>query len=303
MKLVYFVVISCVRAQASEENSPGFKEKIIASLGEAFLPAVQYGKSYGEKYKGEDYKKWTVQMKADGIMKSLCSQNAFAGAATAAAGQAGFIASAGIATPVIVGSQLLLSLVTSFSLQVSLVSGVATVRGFDVNDERTKNLMLATLLGDAATEPIKKAFAAMGQAGAKAAVKGSGEFVKVVNKALWPVIHRKFLTMAGSTGLINMGSWVPFIGPAISFVVDGGTCLMTAKSFDWSFYGGSYEQRQIFELILEEGGIDVITIKKIATAGWDTDNMCEMNSKNVENAGIGDGTSTKLLKVIKAACN
>ena len=77
------------------------------------------------------------------ITNRMCVQNAMAGAGGALAGQAALISTAGLGLPAVLAGQISAGLAASISLQISLVSAIATARGFDEDDPRFDTMVVS----------------------------------------------------------------------------------------------------------------------------------------------------------------
>lgn len=224
--------------EASKEALYDFATTHVETI---FYPAVQYGKVWGQSFKGNSYKDWTVEDKTAALINRMCLQNAASAAVVSASMQTATVASMGLGLPASIAGQISASLAASMFLQIALVSAVATARGFDVDDSRTIWMIMMVLAGDISTESIKAIIAQTGAQGFAAFLKsGIGAYVQGINKVMWPILGRRFVTIAGSTGVINLSSWIPVVGPALSFVTDGSMCKFIARTFDWYIFSHAY---------------------------------------------------------------
>ncbi len=111
----------------------------------------------------------------------------------------------------------------SYVLQARMSGAIAYIYGYDVDDERVRTLVLLTLIGDSAKEPLKQAGIKIGQALTKNLIqKIPGELLVQINKK----VGFRLLTKAGTKGVINLTKAVPVVGG----VVGGATDFLACKA-------------------------------------------------------------------------
>ena len=105
----------------------------------------------------------------------------------------------------------------SYIIQARMAGAIAVIYGHDINEDRVRTLVLLSLLGDAAKEPLK-------QAGIKVSQKLAYSVIdKIPAKALMEINKRvgfRLITMAGEDSVINIAKCVPAIGGVVGGVSD-----------------------------------------------------------------------------------
>jgi hypothetical protein len=99
-----------------------------------------------------------------------------------------------------------------------LVAGVAHLRGHDLASEDVRTAVLLTMAGGGpATEILREVGVEIGRRGAAAAVRRvPGRTLVEINKR----VGFRLLTKAGTTGVVNLGRLVPFVGAPIGATTD-----------------------------------------------------------------------------------
>ncbi|CUU53895.1 EcsC protein family protein [Parafrankia irregularis] len=99
-----------------------------------------------------------------------------------------------------------------------LVGGVAHLRGYDLDSEEVHTALLLTMVGGgAATQILRETGIELGRRSAVAAVRRvSGKTLIEINKK----VGFRLFTKAGTTGVINLGKMVPFVGAPIGATTD-----------------------------------------------------------------------------------
>lgn len=114
-------------------------------------------------------------------------------------------------------------------IQIRMISAIACMRGYDLNDDQVKTMVFVALTGQGATEILKKSGVKIGKEIAGALVhKIPIETTKVINKK----VGLKLLAKFGEKGIVNLGKIVPIVGGVVGGTVDGiGTRIIgkTAK--------------------------------------------------------------------------
>jgi uncharacterized protein (DUF697 family) len=132
------------------------------------------------------------------------------------AGAAGFALGMGgvITMPVAIPANLASSLI----IQLRMIVAIAILRGYKVDDEQVKTMAFICLTGDAAAIASLKQFGIQfGMKAAKAQIKKiPGTVLFAINQA----IGFRFVTRAGTKGLINLTKFVPFVGGIVGGTFD-----------------------------------------------------------------------------------
>lgn len=135
---------------------------------------------------------------------------------TTRAGMTGFATGlGGIATmPVTIPSGLL----AAWVIQARMVGAIAIIRGYDLEDERVRTFALAAVLGDAFVVQVTK------ELGAVTATKmGTAAIARVPGKVFIEINKKmgfRFITKAGSKGVVNVTKFVPVLGGLVGGTVD-----------------------------------------------------------------------------------
>lgn len=122
-------------------------------------------------------------------------------------------------------------LAASYLLAANTIAAVAYLRGYDLQSDQVRTSVLLCLLGEGATDILKKG-------GVKMASKFTQQVIsQIPGKVLIEINKRvgfRLLTKAGEKGIINLMKLVPIAGGLVSAGFDGvfiNTCGHTAKKF------------------------------------------------------------------------
>lgn len=109
-------------------------------------------------------------------------------------------------------------LAAAYIVQARMVGSIAHIRGYDLEDERVRTLVLAALAGDAVVTQTVKAF------GSQFAVKTGTAMANKIPGKIFIEINKKIgyrlITKSGSKGLINVTKIVPVLGGVVGGSVD-----------------------------------------------------------------------------------
>ena len=115
-------------------------------------------------------------------------------------------------------------------IQLRMIAGIAHIRGYDLKSDQVRSLAFMCLAGSAATDVAKDVGINIGaKLTASAISKISGETLKKINQA----VGFRLVTKAGTTGAVNLGRLIPFVGGLLSGAIDAVTTRTmgsTAKS-------------------------------------------------------------------------
>lgn len=102
-------------------------------------------------------------------------------------------------------------------VQVRMIAAIAVIGGHNIKDDKVKSLVYACMAGNAAKDILKEVGIKIGTKLTQTLIeKISFEVIKKINQA----VGFRLLTKFGSTGLINIGKMVPFIGGLIGGTFD-----------------------------------------------------------------------------------
>ena len=238
-------------AAEEEMDSSSMMDALVPMLKKAIGPAIQQGKKWGESYRDDPkYENLDVDAKQSAMITFVCTMNAANGGFWGLFG--GFAA----------GPAIFTSILASFGSQAALAAGIATLRGYDLEDEKSDTMVMGIMLGEAAQQAMAPMMAEAGKNLGKNALKSvSGSAIKSINAAMWPLVGRKLLTKAGETGLVNLAKWVPLMGAPIGAAFDGGFCFTAAKTLDFTIFQGlDRPQEQLKQLLQDNGLKDLVRI-------------------------------------------
>ena len=106
-------------------------------------------------------------------------------------------------------------------LQARMIGSIAHIRGYDLQDERVRTLVIAAMAGDAAVSEATK------RIGGDLAVRaGRAAVQRVPGKVLIDINKRvgfRLLTKGGTKGVVNLGKVVPVLGGVVGGAVDGAS--------------------------------------------------------------------------------
>lgn len=109
----------------------------------------------------------------------------------------------------------------SWIIQARLAGAIAVIYGHSLQEDRVKTLVLLSLLGDSAKEPIK-------QAGIRLGTKLTEKTIqKIPGKALIEINKKvgfRLITKAGEKGIVNLTKLVPVAGGVVGGAIDAVVC-------------------------------------------------------------------------------
>jgi hypothetical protein len=112
------------------------------------------------------------------------------------------------------------NLAGSALLNARMVASIAHLRGWDVNDPATANLILLVVAGESATAAARAVGIRVGQELTKGAIKKLPiEVVRAVNRKVGFMLLAKYGTKRSAITLVKA---VPFVGGAVGGSVDAG---------------------------------------------------------------------------------
>lgn len=112
-------------------------------------------------------------------------------------------------------------------IQMRMVATIATMKGYDLNDDRVRNLVYLALIGQAATDVLKDVGIKIGTQMSTALIKKIPmSVIRQINKA----VGFKLVTKFGEKGVISLGKCVPLLGGIIGGTVDAVGTLTIGKT-------------------------------------------------------------------------
>jgi uncharacterized protein (DUF697 family) len=156
------------------------------------------------------------------------------------AGAVGFASNVGgiitmpVAVPVNVASVLL--------IQLRMIAAIAHLRGYSVEDERVKTLAFICLTGSGAATLLQEFGISLGtKLSTRLIMQISGATLVKINQA----VGFRLVTKAGTTGLINLTKFVPFVGGLVGGAFDAAVTR-----------GISAVAREVFKPIHDDASTD-----------------------------------------------
>ncbi len=122
------------------------------------------------------------------------------------------------------------SLAASYALGANTVAAVAHLRGYELDSEPVRTMILLCLLGKAGEEYLKCAGIQVGTRVCRNLIqKIPGRVLVEINKK----VGFRLITKSGEKGVVNLMKLVPLVGGVVGGSLDGlfvNTCGKTAKS-------------------------------------------------------------------------
>lgn len=118
-------------------------------------------------------------------------------------------------------------------VQMRMIACIAYLAGYDLKSDQVQTLVYACLAGVAVTDVIK-------QAGIKLGIKLTNATIKKIpGKALTKINQKvgfRFITKAGTTGIVNLSKIVPVAGAAVGGGIDYfETKTIANRAYKWFF--------------------------------------------------------------------
>lgn len=105
-------------------------------------------------------------------------------------------------------------------IQVRMIAAIAMMRGYDTRSDQVKALCTACLTGSAVADILKDVGIQVGtKVTQQAIMQVAGATLVRINQA----VGFRLVTKAGSTGIVNLGKAVPFVGGIIGGTFDALT--------------------------------------------------------------------------------
>ena len=130
-------------------------------------------------------------------------------------------------------------------IQMRMVAAIAHMGGYDVKDDRVKTLIYACLAGNAAKDIVKDVGIIIGNKMTLSLIK------KIPGKTLTKINQKvgfRILTKFGSTGAINLGKAVPFVGGFVGGTFDILSTNTVGKIAKKTFLSGDNDNNSINEV-------------------------------------------------------
>lgn len=137
----------------------------------------------------------------------------------------GFVAGLGgvLSLPIAIPADM----AASWIIQARLVAAIALLRGYRLDDERVRTMILASLVADA----VKEVLAEVGiKVGEKVAMRLVQEVPRAALIAVNKAVGFRLLTKFGEKGLIQLSKLVPVAGGLVGGGFDAGACYATGHA-------------------------------------------------------------------------
>ncbi len=129
---------------------------------------------------------------------------------------AGFVTGLGglITLPVAVPADV----ASSMYVNMRMVAAIALLRGYDLKSDQVRTMVFVTMAGETIKDVLKSVGVKIGEKMAKEAIQKyiTRDVIKKINNA----VVKRFITKAGSKGIVNLTKWIPVIGGTVSGVFD-----------------------------------------------------------------------------------
>lgn len=187
--------------QQVETQEVGFLDKVysfvINGIPKVDKPILQVVNEYLSRY--QDSEKAIKEFIR--VQKIKCSTTGFV------TGLGGFLT-----LPVTIPADL----ASSLYIEMRMIAAVASMRGYNVTDDKVKTLVYTCMVGNAAGDLVKQAGIKTGNqlAAKKLLPKITGEMITKINQK----VGFRLITKGGTKGIINLGKAIPIIGGIV-----GGT--------------------------------------------------------------------------------
>ena len=143
---------------------------------------------------------------------------------TAKSSATGFITSIGglITLPI----NISLGLTASFYIQMRVITGIATISGYDTRSDQVKTFVYCCLIGDSITGIMKEAGVKLsGKLTHQAISSISGQTLTTINR----LVGFRLVTKFGEKGIINLGKWIPLVSGVVGGAFDFFCCRTSAR--------------------------------------------------------------------------
>jgi uncharacterized protein (DUF697 family) len=115
-------------------------------------------------------------------------------------------------------------------LQLRMIAAIAHLRGYNIKDEHVKTVAFICLTGSSTVTILKDVGLNLGtKLSARAIAQISSVTLTKINQA----VGFRLITKTGTTGVINITKWVPFVGGVVGGSLDAtvtGAVSLAAKS-------------------------------------------------------------------------
>ena len=165
------------------------------------IPGTRNIYDYVADYKGKD-----TESAIKSLVKTQSLKTSLAGFVTGLGGL--------ITLPVAVPADV----ASSMYVNMRMVAAIALLRGYDLKSDQVRTMVFVTMAGETIKDVLKSVGVKIGEKMAKEAIQKyiTRDVIKKINNA----VVKRFITKAGSKGIVNLTKWIPVIGGTVSGVFD-----------------------------------------------------------------------------------
>lgn len=166
------------------------------------IPGVGSAEELAEEYLEDNS---SASKAADSLIRWQCAK----------AGTAGFLTGLGgvLTLPVTIPA----SFASNIYLQLRMIAAIAHMGGYDIRSDKVRTVVYMCLVGKQMNDLLKDFGVQLGTKVASSLLKEiPGKLLIEINKA----VGFRLITKNGSTGLVNLGSAIPFVGGAIGGTIE-----------------------------------------------------------------------------------
>lgn len=240
--------------------NPAMENAFMSTVGAAMLPGWKVGLVTSDQFKTA---KIDEETKISRFIMSVCTSQAIAAAA------ANIVPVAGIP----------LGLALSLSSQISLATGIANIRGYDMSTyEKALPFIGLFIVGDLTAE----AFKFVGQQATTVMGKGMlGQMTGKATLAINRAVGFRLLTAYGSTGIINVAKMIPILSVFAGAAIDGSFCFGAATVIEGTTFRGKNAGQRCLADILDDFGAAHLKEPVIREMELDALTFCDGVSRRI----------------------
>lgn len=303
-----------VKADADEEIDHNFLSDVYENT---LKPLIDSGKDAGFKMaqKYHDERKYMLmepEEKIVALRNEVCRYN---GALGVAGSSASMIPGLGAISSAVSIASFGATVLASFRSQAMLAAGIASIKGYDVDDPKADFFILGLILGDAATVAMAKTAEGVGvKVGAAMLTSLPTSAVRLMQQQFGKGGAARLVgTGAGrkataAAAVKTFGNFVPFMGALFAGGVDWGMCSLSGRAMEKLAMSEFKDTSDLKQLLLDHKFTKEHVLDVTKTLGFGrVRDLCDTapsdlkdNLKDKENWKIGE--ISRLNSVLKIAC-
>lgn len=143
------------------------------------------------------------------------------------------------------------NITTVILFQMRMIAAIAKIRGYDLKDDQVQTFVYVALTGTTVVDIAKKSgIVFVNKLSLSMINKIPGTVLTKINQA----VGFRFITKAGSKGIVNLGKMVPVAGGLIGGTIDTAATLRIGKMAKRTFteYGIDIGEGQIIDIKVQE---------------------------------------------------